>query len=139
MSTSVFVNLPVKDVRRSIAFFSALGFKFDPRFTNDDAAGLIIEEGHSYAMLLTHKHFKSFIKNEIADPGKVTQVLVALSFGSREEVDGIVRKAVAAGGKDAREPQDHGFMYGRAFADPDGHVWEPFWMDPNANPAQQGA
>lgn len=137
MSKMVFINLPVRDLKRTIAFFNALGFKFDERFTNDDAAGLIINEGHSYAMLLTHKHFKSFIKNDIADPSKVTQVLIALKYDSREAVDEIVRKAVEAGGKDAREPQDVGFMYGRAFADPDGHVWEPFWMDPNAVPAGQ--
>lgn len=137
MSKMVFINLPVRDLKRTIAFFNALGFKFDERFTNDDAAGLIINEGHSYAMLLTHKHFKSFIKNDIADPDKVTQVLIALKYDSREAVDEIVRKAVEAGGKDAREPQDGGFMYGRAFADPDGHVWEPFWMDPNAVPAGQ--
>jgi uncharacterized protein len=139
MSTSVFVNLPVTDLKRTVAFYTALGFKFDQRFTNDDAAGMIISEGHSYAMLLTHKHFKKFIKNEIADPAKVTQVLVALSCPSREAVDGMVKKAVAAGGKDAREPQDLSFMYGRAFADPDGHVWEPFWMDAGAVPAKDGA
>jgi predicted lactoylglutathione lyase len=90
-------------------------------------------------MLLTHKHFKNFIKNDIADPNKVTQVLVALKYDSREAVDEVVRKAVEAGGKDAREPQDLSFMYGRAFADPDGHVWEPFWMDTNAVPAKEGA
>ena len=139
MSTSVFVNLPVKDLKRTIAFYTALGFKFDERFTNDDAAGLIISEGHSYAMLLTHKHFKQFIKNDIADPAKVTQVLIAIQYGSREAVDEVVHKAVVAGGKDAREPQDLPFMYGRAFADPDGHVWEPFWMDANALPAKGGA
>jgi len=135
MSKMVFINLPVRDLKRTMAFYGALGFKFDERFTNDDAAGMIIDDGHSYAMLLTHKHFKNFIKNDIADPTKVTQVLVALKYDSREAVDEIVRKAVEAGGKDAREPQDLPFMYGRAFADPDGHVWEPFWMDPNAIPA----
>ena len=139
MSKSVFINLPVKDLKRTIAFYTALGFKFDDRFTNDDAAGMIISEGHSYAMLLTHKHFSKFIKNEIADANKVTQVLVALSCDSREAVDDIMRKAVDAGGNDAREPQDMGFMYGRAFADLDGHVWEPFWMDMNAVPAKEGA
>lgn len=139
MSKSVFINLPVKDLKRTIAFYTALGFKFDDRFTNDDAAGIIISEGHSYAMLLTHKHFSKFIKNEIADANKVTQVLVALSCDSREAVDDIMRKAIDAGGNDAREPQDMGFMYGRAFADPDGHVWEPFWMDMNAVPAKEGA
>ncbi len=139
MSRMVFVNLPIKDVKRSIGFYNALGFKFDERFTNDMAAGLIIEEDHSYAMLLTREYFKTFIKTEVADPTKVTQVLVALSCDSRAAVDEIVRKAVEAGGKDAREPQDHGFMYARAFADPDGHVWEPFWMDPNANPANDAA
>ena len=139
MSKSVFINLPVKDLKRTIAFYTALGFKFDDRFTNDDAAGMIISEGHSYAMLLTHKHFSKFIKNEIADANKVTQVLVALSCDSREAVDDIMRKAVDAGGNDARELQDMGFMYGRAFADPDGHVWEPFWMDMNAVPAKEGA
>ncbi len=139
MSTSVFINLPVKDLKKTVAFYTALGFKFDARFTNDDAAGLIISEGHSYAMLLTHKHFKQFIKNEIADPVKVTQVLVAIQYESREAVDEIVRKAVAAGGKDAREPQYLPFMYGRAFSDPDGHIWEPFWFDVNAVPAKDGA
>jgi predicted lactoylglutathione lyase len=133
--SQVFINLPVKDLKRSIAFFEALGFRFDRNFTNDDAAGMIIDDGHSYAMLLTHKHFKNFIKNDIADPSKVTQVLVALKYDSREAVDEVVRKAVEAGGKDAREPQDLDFMYGRAFADPDGHIWEPFWMDPGAVPA----
>jgi predicted lactoylglutathione lyase len=139
MSRMVFVNLPIKDVKRSIGFYTALGFRFDERFTNDTAAGLIIEEDHSYAMLLTREYFKTFIKTEVADPTKVTQVLVALSCDSRAAVDDIVRKAVEAGGKDAREPQDHGFMYARAFADPDGHVWEPFWMNPNAAPAKEGA
>lgn len=137
MSMNVFVNLPVKDVKRSIAFFTALGFKFDERFTNDDAAGLIIEEGHSYAMLLRQDYFKTFIKTSVADATKTTEVLVALSFPSREAVDQIAEKAVAAGGTHAREPQDHGFMYARAFADPDGHVWEPFWMDPSV--AKEGA
>lgn len=139
MSTSVFINLPVKDLKRTIAFYTALGFKFDERFTNDDAAGMIISEGHSYAMLLRQDYFKTFIKNEIADPNKVTQVLVAIGCESRDAVDAIVRKAVDAGGRDAREPQDMGFMYGRAFADPDGHVWEPCWMDPTAFPAKEGA
>lgn len=135
--SQVFINPPVKDLKRTIAFYTALGFKFDERFTNDDAAGMIIDDGHSYAMLLTHKHFKNFIKNDIADPSKVTQVLVALKYDSREAVDEAVRKAVEAGGRDAREPQDLPFMYGRAFADPDGHIWEPFWMDMNAVPADQ--
>ncbi len=139
MSRMVFVNLSIKDVKRSIGFYNALGFKFDERFTNDMAAGLIIEEDHSYAMLLTREYFKTFINTEVADPTKVTQVLVALSCDSRGAVDDIVRKAVEAGGKEAREAQDHGFMYARAFADPDGHVWEPFWMDPNATPAKEGA
>lgn len=136
MSKAVFINLPVKDLKRTVAFYTAMGFKFDARFTNDDAAGLIISEGHSYAMLLTHKHFKKFTKNEIADPIKVTQVLIALSCDSREGVDEMMSKAIGAGGKDAREPQDLGFIYGRAFADPDGHIWEPFWMNPDAIPAQ---
>jgi len=139
MSRMVFVNLPVANVKRSIAFFTALGFKFDQRFTNDQAAGLIIDENHSYAMLLNREYFKTFIKTEIADATRATEVLVALMFDTREAVDEVVRKAIAAGGKDAREPQDHGFMYARAFADPDGHIWEPFWMDPNANPAQEAA
>ncbi len=132
MSRSIFVNLPVKDLKKTMAFYEALGFKFDERFTNDDAAGMIIEENHSYAMLLTHKHFKKFIKNEIADANKTTQVLIALNCDSREAVDEVMRKAVAAGGKDAREPQDMGFMYSRSFEDPDGHIWEPMFMDMDA-------
>jgi predicted lactoylglutathione lyase len=136
MSRMVFVNLPVADVKRSIEFYSALGFEFDGRFTNDKAAGLIIEENHSYAMLLSHEYFETFITTKIADATKVTEALVAVMLESRAAVDEMVRKAVAAGGKDARPPKDHGFMYERAFSDPDGHIWEPFWWNPDAKPAQ---
>lgn len=135
MSRMIFVNLPVKDVARSKNFFEALGFSFDMRFTNDTAAGLIISENHSYAMLLSDAYFKTFIRTELADAAKQTEVLIALSCGSRAEVDDLVDKAIAAGGSEARPGKDHGFMYERAFADPDGHIWEPFWMPQGEQPA----
>lgn len=129
MSTKIFVNLPVKDLNKSKAFYTALGFSFNPQFTDDKAACLVISE-HNYAMLLTHDFFKTFIKKPMADAAKTTGVLIAISRESREDVDSIVKAALAAGGKEPRETQDYGFMYGRSFEDPDGHIWEPMWMDP---------
>lgn len=127
----IFVNLPVKDLDKSIAFFSAIGFDFNPQFTNENATCMIISE-HIFAMLLVENFFQTFTKKEIADATKTTEVVVALSFDSREEVDVLVDKALAAGGTAYNEPMDHGFMYQRAFQDLDGHQWELFWMDPKA-------
>lgn len=129
MSTKVFVNLAVKDLPKTMEFFSNLGFSFNPQFTNDDAACMIISE-ENYTMLLKEEFFASFINKEIADAKKTTEVLMALSFDSKEEVDQIMAKAIAAGGKETRASQDLGFMYSRSFEDLDGHIWEPFWMDP---------
>jgi predicted lactoylglutathione lyase len=130
-SDKIFVNLPVKDLDKSIAFFTAIGFAFNPQFTDENATCMIISE-HIYSMLLVEKYFQSFTKKEIADATKTTEVLVGLSFSSREEVDALVDKALAAGGTSYSDPMDHGFMYTRTFQDLDGHQWELFWMDPNA-------
>ena len=136
MSTMIFVNLPVRDLPRAMTFFEALGFRFNPQFTDDTAACLVIEEGSIHAMLLTHEKFGSFTPKAttICDATRSTEVLIALSRESRGAVDDLMRKAVAAGGTIFRDPEDHGFMYGHAFQDLDGHVWELFWMDPKAVP-----
>jgi predicted lactoylglutathione lyase len=120
----IFVNLPVKNLERSKSFFAGLGFSFDPQFTDDKAACLVIEKGSIYAMLLTEPFFKSFTPRAVADAKKSTEVLVCLSCGSKEEVDGLVARAGENGGKAVREAMDHGFMYQHAFEDPDGHLWE---------------
>jgi len=135
MGTKVFVNLPVKDLNKSKEFFSKLGFTFNPQFTDKNAACMVISEDN-YAMLLVESFFKTFTKKEIANAKKSTEVLVALSAESKEKVDEMLNKALAAGAKEPREPQDHGFMYGRSLEDLDGHIWEIFWMDPKAiNPS----
>ena len=133
MSREIFVNLPIADMERSRKFFGALGFSFNPQFTNDQGACMVIAD-NIFAMLLVKPFFRTFIDTEIADAREMTEVLVCLSCKSREEVDELVRKAVTAGGKAHRQPQDHGFMYGHGFHDPDGHVWELVHMDPNAAP-----
>jgi predicted lactoylglutathione lyase len=130
MSTKIFVNLPVKDLEKSKEFFLKLGYSFNQQFTDEKAASLVISE-HIYAMLITEPFFKTFIPNkEIADTAKTKEVLVALSTNSKEEVDELTNKAIAAGGRQFREPEDHGFMYARSFEDLDGHVWEVIWIDP---------
>ncbi|GAB4066133.1 VOC family protein [Ancylobacter sonchi] len=123
----IFVNLPVKDLKRSVTFFTALGFSFNLQFTNDDATCMIIGENF-YAMLLVEPFFKRFTHKAIADASKTTEVLVALAVDDREVVDALVAKARAAGGAVPREPQDMGFMYSHGFEDPDGHIWEVFHM-----------
>jgi uncharacterized protein len=129
----IYVNLPVKDLERSKAFFAALGFSFNAQFSNENAACLVIADG-IYAMLLAEPFFRTFTSKQILDTRTSIEVLVALSCDSRAEVDTMFEKAVAAGGKPARDAKDHGFMVERAFEDPDGHTWEVFWMDPNAAP-----
>lgn len=131
----VFINLPVKDLPKSREFFVALGYHFNENFSDETGACLVISET-IHAMLLTHDKFLSFTPkgNGLVDASKSTEVLNALSCESREEVDTLVAKAVAAGGRTYNEPRDHGFMYGHEFQDLDGHIWELFWMDPAAIP-----
>lgn len=130
MATKIFVNLAVKDLDRSVAFFKRIGFSFNPQFTDETAACMVITDD-IYTMLLTHPKFKEFTKKDVADAHKTTEVLTCLSFDEKDKVDEVVDKAVAAGGREARTPQDHGFMYGRSFDDLDGHIWEIIWMDPD--------
>jgi uncharacterized protein len=129
----LFVNIPVSDLQRSITFFESLGFRFNPQFTDPSATCMLVGED-AYFMLLTRERFASFSKRPAGDPAVQTNALFALSVSSREEVDATVKKAIAAGGTHALEPQDHGFMYGWSFYDLDGHHWEVFWMDPSAIP-----
>ncbi|NLU69207.1 VOC family protein [Streptomyces sp. HNM0574] len=129
--TSIFVNLPVKDLDRSKKFFGALGYSFNEQFSDENAACLVISDT-IYAMLLVEPFFQTFTKKRIADASSTTEVLIGLSADSREDVDRLAEAAFAAGGEPAGEPTDEGFMYGRSFQDPDGHVWELIWMDPSA-------
>ena len=134
MHKQIYVNLPVADLRRSRTFFESLGLHFEPKFSNDQGACLVIEEGSIHAMLLTHDFFKTFTSKPVADATRSTEVLVCLSCESRAEVDALVQRALAAGGTAPRPPQDHGFMYAHGFEDLDGHIWELVAMDPNAQP-----
>lgn len=136
MSTAIFVNLPVANLKRSMDFFGALGYTFNPQFTDENAACLVIEEDHIYAMLLTPEFFKRFTKKEIADSKRTTEAILALAVDSREAVDALVDKALAVGGSASNEPDDQGFMYSRSFQDPDGHLWEVLYMDVSAMPQQ---
>jgi hypothetical protein len=134
MGKQIFVNLPVKDLDKTMEFFTKLGFKFNPQFTDKNAACMVIED-NIFAMLLVEKFFKSFTPGKnISDARKNTEVLNALSFNSRKEVDNMTNKAVKAGGKEFRKAQDDGWMYGRAFEDLDGHIWEVFYMDESKAP-----
>jgi uncharacterized protein len=129
VATKIFVNLPVKNLDRSIAFFTALGYGLNPQFTDETAACLVISDD-IFAMLLTEAKFKEFTKKDIADARKTTEVLTCLSVESKAKVDEIVETALNAGATEAREPMDYGFMYGKSFNDLDGHIWEIIWMDP---------
>ena len=131
MAKSIFVNLPVKDLKKSIEFFTRLGFSFNPQFTDETATCMIVSD-NIFVMLLTHPKFAGFTPKPICDATQATEVLVALDCNSRDEVDEMVRKAVAAGGSTYNAPQDHGFMYAHGFQDLDGHIWEVFYMDPAA-------
>ena len=135
MPQMIFVNLPVRDLAKSMAFFEALGFSFNPQFSDETGACMVISDT-IFAMLLTHAKFAGFSPKPIADTDKTTEMLIALSRDDRAAVDAIVKAALAAGGSTFNEPQDHGFMYGHAFRDLDGHVWEVFWMDPAAAKAE---
>lgn len=127
----IFINLAVRDLKRTKAFFSALGFTYNPRFTDDNAACLIINDD-AYVMLLAEPFFKTFTTREVCDTSRQTEALIALSCESRSAVDELVKKAIDAGGRNAMPAQDHGFMYASSFYDVDGHHWEVLWMDPKA-------
>ncbi len=129
METNIFINLPVRDLNRSKEFFGKLGYSFNPQFTDETAACLVISD-RIYVMLLTKEKAREFTPKELADPNVTTEVLVALSADSRERVDELADTALASGGTKVRDPEDYGFMYGRSFNDPDGHIWEIIWMDP---------
>ena len=135
MATQIFVNLPVKDLNKSKDFFEKLGFSFNPQFTNDDGAYLIICE-NIFAILLTEPFFKTFTKKEIADGKKTTEALIAIDAESRQSVDEMVKKAVEAGGSLYRDADDHGWMYAHSFADLDGHQWEILYIDKSKIPQQ---
>lgn len=131
MPTQIFVNLPVKNLDQSIEFFTQLGYAFNPQFTDETATCMIVSDT-IFVMLLTEAKFKTFTPKPICDASQATEVLICLSCGSREEVDDIVSKAVAAGGSTYNDPQDHGFMYAHGYQDLDGHIWELIYMDSNA-------
>lgn len=136
MSKNIFVNLPVKNLQRSMDFFRSIGFSFNMQFTDENAACLVIGD-NIYAMLLTEKRFRDFTKKPVSDAFKQTEVLIAIDVNSRQEVDDIINKALQAGGNIYMEPQDHGWMYGHSFEDPDGHQWEVLFMDTAALEMQQ--
>ncbi|KQP03373.1 VOC family protein [Methylobacterium sp. Leaf93] len=131
----IFVNLPVKDLEASKIFFGALGFTFNPAFTDENAACMVVSDS-IFVMLLTEARFRDFITGDICDASTATEVLTCLSCESRQEVDDTLAKALAAGAKPWKPNMDYGFMYGCSFQDPDGHVWELMHMDPAAIPPQ---
>ena len=131
MAKQIFVNLAVKDLERSVSFFSKLGFSFDPKFTDKNATCMIVGDD-IFVMLLVERFFKTFTTKGLCDATKSTEVLVGLSCDSRSQVDELVAKALSAGATAPREPQDHGFMYGHGFDDLDGHIWELFYMEHGA-------
>ena len=135
MNTQIYVNLPIRDMAQSKAFFSSLGYSFNPQFTNDQGACMVVSDS-IYVMLLVEEFFQTFTKKPVADATQSTEVLVCLSCESRAHVDTLVAKALAAGGKAPMPAQDNGFMYGHGFEDLDGHQWELMYMDPAAQPPQ---
>ena len=128
MSQMIFVNLPVADLAAAMAFYEAIGARNNPQFTDETAACMVFSDT-IHVMLLTHDKFSQFTPKRIADAHQVSEVLICISADSREGVDEITDKALAAGGRESREKQDYGFMYGRSFEDLDSHIWEPMWMD----------
>jgi predicted lactoylglutathione lyase len=128
MSRLIFVNLPVADLARSSAFYEAIGCTRNPQFSDDTAACMVLSET-IHVMLLTHDKFRMFTPKEIADAHRSSQVLLCVSCDDRAAVDAMTGAALSHGGREAGPTQDHGFMYGRSFEDPDGHIWEPMWMD----------
>jgi uncharacterized protein len=131
MATKIFVNLPVKDLKRSVGFFTTLGYKFNPQFTDETAACMIVSDD-IHVMLLTQAKFKESTPKTICDATKSTEVLVCLSCESRDQVNDMVSTALASGGTTYAESKDYGFMYQHGFQDPDGHIWELIYMEPSA-------
>ena len=132
MSKQVIFNLPVKDLEKSRAFFSALGFSFNPQYSNESVAFMIIAEGSISAMLMTEAFFKSLIDKPVVQAKDGNEVIICLSCESREEVDSLIAKATAAGARIPHPPEDNGFMYDQGFEDLDGHLWNLVWMAPQA-------
>jgi predicted lactoylglutathione lyase len=135
MTRQIFVNLPVKDLDKSVAFFTQLGFSFNPQFTNEQATCMIVAE-NIFVMLLVESFFSTFTRKEISDAKKTTEVIVSLSAQNKEQVDDMANKAVAAGGTAPGPDQDYGWMYLKNFEDLDGHIWEIAWIDPAGMPQQ---
>jgi predicted lactoylglutathione lyase len=133
MATKIFVNLPVKDLNRSVAFFTKLGYTFNPYFTDENATCMVVTED-IYVMLLVEPYFQSFTKKDIPDTSKTSEVTICFSAESRTEVEEYIKKAFDAGGEFVKEPQEYPFMYGDSYADLDGHIWEVVWMDPASVP-----
>jgi predicted lactoylglutathione lyase len=133
MSRQIFVNLPVADLARTTSFFTALGFEFDPRFTDEEATSMVAGDG-IYILFLTRPSFESFTDVDLSDATRATEVIVALSAKSRDEVDDLVAKAQALGATAVRDPDDHGYVYSHGFRDLDGHIWEFVWLDPQTGP-----
>ena len=129
MSQMIFINLPVADLNKSMDFFKKLGYGFNPQFTNEHGACMIVSDT-IFVMLLSHGHYKNFTDKDIINAHQSSEVMIALNADNKEAVNELVDKAVKAGGNEIRKPQDYGFMYQRSFDDPDGHTWEIFWMDP---------
>ena len=130
MSRMIFVNLPVQDLDRSVAFFRGLGFTFNEQFTDRNATCMVLSD-QACVMLLVRPFFATFTRKDVAD-ASTTEAILGVSAESREEVDALVDKALSLGGTAANEPSDEGYMYGRSFHDLDGHAWEVMWMDPHA-------
>lgn len=133
MATQIFVNLPVRDLKRSVEFFTRLDFTFDPRFTDENATCMIVDE-NIFVMLLLEGFFKSFTNKELCDATRAAEVILSLSAEDRAKVDETISKAVAAGASTPNEPRDYGFMYLHGFQDLDGHLWEVFYMEPDKTP-----
>jgi len=133
MKNQIFVNLPVRDLDKSRTFFSNLGFGFNPQFSGENAACMVIAEGSIQVMLMPEAFFRSLIDKPVVQAKEANEVIVCLSCDSREEVDSLIAKAVAAGGRTPHPPEDHGFMYDQGFEDLDGHLWNLVWMAPQAS------
>jgi len=138
MTNQIFVNLPVKNLSITVEFFKKLGFSFNPQFTDENATCMIISD-NIFVMLLVEKFFKTFTNKVICDTTKDTEMIIALSAESRQKVDEMIQTVFEAGGKESREPQDHGWMYGRSFEDINGHLWEIIYMDEEALKKQQAS
>jgi predicted lactoylglutathione lyase len=136
MATQIFVNLPVKDLNKSVEFFTKIGYKFNAQFTDENASCMIISDT-IYVMLLVEPFFQTFTKKQIVDATTSTEAIICLSADSREQVDELISKAVAAGATTPRDPEDHGYMYGHGYQDLDGHLWEVMYMDPAAIQQEQ--